>query len=241
MMRHLHLPVFTRLVAALGAAAALALPGLAQAQTMPSYATPVASQESIKGTLTGFNGQYIVYMRDDRGYDDHITLHDGTVINPTGIKLVEGMKVTMWGRTNGSTFEAYRIDVSPPDYSNSAYGGGYGGGYYGGGWYPGYYGGGYGGWGGYPGWGVGLGFWGGWPGWGWGYGWPGFYGGYYGGYPGYYHGPYYNRGGFPRGSGTLSAPPHGGGAPHSGGMSGGGGSHGSLSGSSGGGRPPRLR
>lgn len=218
MMRHLHSPVLPRLVAVLGAAAVLALPALALAQ-VPSYGTPVASQETIKGTLTGFDGQYIVYMRDERGYDDHITLRQGTVINPTGIRLVEGMRVTIYGRANGPTFEANRIDVSPPDYSNAAYGGGYGGG-----WYPGYYG--YGGnpyWGGWGG--VGVGFWGGWPGWGWGWGWPGFYGGgYYGGYPGFYRGPIIinNHGGSgPPHGGTLSAPPRGGGG---GGAHGGGGS-----------------
>jgi hypothetical protein len=222
MMRYSQFSVFSKLVAAVAAAAALVLPALAgaQEQQVPSYGTPVARQESIKGTLTGFDGQYIVYMRDDRGYDDHITLHQGTEINPTGIRLVEGMRVTIWGRADGPTFQANRIDVSPPDYGGSGYGGGYGGG-----WYPGYYGG-YGN----PYWGVGLGFWGGWPGWGWGYGWPGwggFYGGYYGGYPGYYRGPYYYRGGYPGRSGTISAPPRGGGgAVHGGGgaVHGGGGS-----------------
>jgi hypothetical protein len=212
---------FSKLVAALAAAAALALPALAGAQEqVPSYGTPVARQESIKGTLTGFDGQYIVYMRDERGYDDHITLHQGTEINPTGIRLVEGMRVTIWGHTDGPTFQANRIDVSPPDYGGSPYSSGYG---YGGGWYPGYYG--YGN----P-WGVSLGLWGGWPGWGWGWGWPGaFYGGgFYGGYyPGYYHGPYYYRGGYPGRSGTISAPPRGGGG---GAVHGGGG---------GGGHPPR--
>jgi hypothetical protein len=221
---------FSKLVAALAAAAALALPALAGAQEqVPSYGTPVARQESIKGTLTGFDGQYIVYMRDERGYDDHITLHQGTEINPTGIRLVEGMRVTIWGHTDGPTFQANRIDVSPPDYGGSPYSSGYG---YGGGWYPGYYG--YGN----P-WGVSLGLWGGWPGWGWGWGWPGaFYGGgFYGGYyPGYYHGPYYYRGGYPGRSGTISAPPRGGGgggAVHGGG---GGAVHG---GGGGGGHPPR--
>jgi hypothetical protein len=222
---------FSNLVAALAAAAALALPALAGAQEqVPSYGTPVARQESIKGTLTGFDGQYIVYMRDDRGYDDHITLHQGTEINPTGIRLVEGMRVTIWGRANGPTFEANRIDVSPPNYGGSPYSSGYG---YGGGWYPGYYG--YGN----P-WGVSLGLWGGWPGWGWGWGWPGpFYGGgFYGGYyPGYYRGPYYYRGGYPGRSGTISAPPRGGGggAVHGGG---GGAVHGGGGGAVHGG-PPR--
>ena len=141
-------------------------------------------------------------------------LHQGTIINPTGIKLLEGMSVTVYGYADGPTYQANQVDVayspySPyyagngnpyPDYG-SAYGYGYGSGYgsgYGG--YP-YYGG-----GSYFGLGINWG-------WGWGWGWPGYWGspgywgwggyccGYYGGYRGYYPGrgyyyPY--RGYYPR-------------------------------------------
>lgn len=250
-MRHPKLAT-TTLSAALGAVLCLAVPGIGAAQSIPSYGAPVARQEYITGTLTGFNGSYVVYMRDDKGYDDNITMHDGTVINPTGIKLVEGMRVAIWGNANGSTFNANTIQVvGQADYAGGA---GYNGGYYPGGYYPnGYgYGYGYGGYGypyyGYPyGVGIGIGFgWGGW-GWGgpWGYGWwrPwGWYGyrgyccgyrypyGYYGGYryPYGYRGPggyYRGPGGYGGYHGTISAPHGGGGAPVS---------HGSVSG----GRPP---
>ncbi|HEV3091182.1 MAG TPA: hypothetical protein VGX91_07015 [Candidatus Cybelea sp.] len=239
----------TAVSAALAAAVlCLALPGPAGAQEsvpgygtqpVPGYGTPVAHQEQIKGVLTGFDGTYTVYMRDDRGFDDHVSLHQGTMINPTGIKLVEGMRVTMWGNANGSTFEAYRIDVGGgggyyPDSSGYGYGG-YGGYGYGGGYYPGGYGYGYGG---YP-WGVSLGFGWGWGGpWGWGYPYGGYYGypygGYYGRYP-YgccYRGPWGwgNRG--PWRGGTIQGGVHG--AP--------GGAHGGVSGGGrapvSGGRPP---
>lgn len=205
------------ILACLAVALFIGVPLAAGAQYVPSYATPVARQESIKGILTGFDGAYIVYMRDDRGYDDHITMHEGTVINPTGIKLVEGMRVTIYGNTNGSTFAANRIDVSPPNYGGNpyysnpygnSYGSPYGGSPYYGGWSP---------W-----WGVGVGWWGGWPGWGWG---PGFFGspGFFGA-PCCFRGPGFFPGPF-RGPvrGTISAPvrgtvrgsaPGGGGAPH---------------------------
>lgn len=177
-------------------------------QQQPTYAQPPPApaygrQNAIKGTVSGFDGQWIVYMHDDKGYTDHITLHQGTVINPTGIKLLEGMRVTIYGNPDGPTFQANRVDVAYSPYSpyygadgNPAYGygdngygyggdGGYGGsgyGYGGGGYYPG---GGYGY--GYP-YGLSLGInWG----WGWGWGWPGYWGypGYWGGYP--YYGGYY--------------------------------------------------
>ncbi|MBV9718126.1 MAG: hypothetical protein JOZ77_02320 [Candidatus Eremiobacteraeota bacterium] len=262
----------TRLIAALGAAACLAFPALASAQQPygdqqpyggqpPPYAQPpptYGNQPAIKGTLSGFDGQWTVYMRDDKGYTDHITLHQGTIINPTGIKLLEGMRATVYGYADGPTFQANRVDVAYSPYSpyyggdgNPAYG--YGDPGYGYGGYGGY---GYGGYGyGYPYVGLGIGInWG----WGWGWGWPGYWGypGYWGGWGGYccgyygggyyrgpyYHGPYYR-------SGTVGAPVRGGyyghgyyGGPHGGTVNGGGGhapvSSGSVHGG-GGGRPPR--
>jgi hypothetical protein len=187
-------------------------------QQGPSYSLPpptYANRPSIKGTITSFDGQWVVYMHDEKGYTDHITLHQGTVINPTGIKLLEGMKITVYGYADGPTFRADVINVAYSPYSPyygadgnpaPAYGYGYG---YGG--YP--YGYGYGGYG-YPyyGWGawpwIGIGF-----GWGWGWGWPGYGYGYYGypGYGGYYRGGYIppNRGTGPHGN--FGAPVHGGG------------------------------
>lgn len=268
---------FSRILAAsLTAALCAALPVAASAQQpygdQPPYAQqqpysqpapPYGNQQSVKGTVSGFDGQWIVYMHDDKGYTDHITLHQGTIINPTGIKLLEGMRVTIYGYAQGSTFEANRIDVAYSPYSQyygangePAYGYGDNGGYgYGGG-----YGGGYGyspyGYGGaYPYFGLGINW-----GWGWGWGWPGFYGwgwpyyGYGGGYPYYCCGGYYggypyryypppNRGGFPGSHGQIHGNPNGG-ASH-GGMSGGGtgrapvsGGAGMHAGSGGGGRPP---
>lgn len=276
----------SRIIAALGAAACLAWPALTLAQEAPypqqppppdqsypeqrpTYAQPppapaYGQQNAIKGTISGFDGQWIVYMHDDKGYTDHITLHQGTTINPTGIKLLEGMRVTIYGNADGPTYQANRVDVAYSPYSpyygsngNPAYDYGYGGGYGdGGGYYPGGYG--YGGYGyggyGYP-YGLSLGInWG----WGWGWGWPGYWGysgywgypGYYGygGYPGYYGGYCcgYRGGGYYRPPppgwrrGTINGSPGGamrapgGGAVHAP-VSGGG--HAPVSG--GGGRPPR--
>ncbi len=126
--------------------------GLAQ-QSMPSYA--VTKIETIKGTVSSFNGKYSMYVRDVRGYIDDVTLHQGTIINPTGIRLQPGYPVTISGRPNGSTFLADQIDTP----FRVVYGYGYPA-------YP-YYGYGYGY--PYPAYGLSLGFgWGGYGGWGWG-------------------------------------------------------------------------
>jgi len=155
----------TLLWTALPAVLSLSVPGVAGAQQsepgygpVPSYGTPVRPQDQIRGTVTGFDGAYIVHMRDDRGYDDHVSMHQGTEINPLGTRLVEGMPVTIYGYANGPTFEANRIDVAVAYAPNGGYGdygyGGDGGNYYAGGGYP-YYGSGYYG-GAYP-WGIGVG------------------------------------------------------------------------------------
>jgi len=83
----------------------------------PSYAV---RQETIKGRISSFDGKYQLTVRDERGYVDRVTLHDGTIINPTGLRLVAGMSVTIVGRTAGNTFAAYEIDtpysLQPPAY-----------------------------------------------------------------------------------------------------------------------------
>ncbi|HTX55670.1 MAG TPA: hypothetical protein VMD47_01065 [Candidatus Acidoferrales bacterium] len=112
---------------------------------MPSYA--VSKVETIKGTISSFTGRYTMYVRDKRGYVDNVTLHQGTIINPTGIRLQPGMSVTITGRPSGSTFLADEIDT-PYHYYGYAYPYPY---------YP-YYG---------PYYGVGLRFGWGWGGWGW--------------------------------------------------------------------------
>lgn len=116
------------LAIAAAAGLAVAAPSALRAQQIPSYAN-AAPQETIKGTITGFDGAFTVYVRDVRGYTDNISLHQGTIINPTGIRLQAGMRVTIYGYANGPTFQAYQIDTPYPPYYGYPYGG----------WYPGPY------------------------------------------------------------------------------------------------------
>jgi hypothetical protein len=190
-----------RLIAAAGTIAAFALPVAVQAQPVPQYAS---TEQQIRGTVASIGDKYTVYVRDERGYVDTVRLHDGTIINPTGLTLASGQSVTIMGRADGKAFDANEIDtpysvddgggdyaaidVAPyayesyyPAYALSypafvSLGFGFGGGY-------GYYGGGYYGHGGY----YGRGYYG--------------HGGYYGN--GYNHAGYGSRyplGGSYRGS-----------------------------------------
>jgi hypothetical protein len=205
-----------RLLAALGAANfALILPLAASAQNgppppsyaqpgMPSYAT---QDQQIHGRIASFDGGYNLQVRDDKGYLDNVRLHQGTVINPTGLTLAPGMVVSVNGYSQGSFFSANEIDTPYTLYGPVPY-------YAGHPWF-------------YYGAGVSLGFFFGSNGW--------WHGGYYGrptywnrGYRGYgVAAPY--RGGTWHGRDYVAAPSHGGYTPrgNSGAMShsGGGGGH----------------
>jgi len=77
----------------------------------PSYAT--TNRETIGGTIEAVTGKYTLTLNDDRGYFDNVTLHDGTVITPTGTRLYARQSVTIIGHAAGKTFDADEIDVDP--------------------------------------------------------------------------------------------------------------------------------
>jgi hypothetical protein len=102
--------MFKQLLAAT-AVLALAAPVAAQAQEVPSYASTQADDQQIRGRVVGFDGGYNLSVRDDNGYTDNIQLHDGTIINPTGITLAPGMVVSVIGYNSGPVFDANEIDT----------------------------------------------------------------------------------------------------------------------------------
>jgi hypothetical protein len=61
-----------------------------------------------------FDGKYALQVRDRAGYLDNIRLHQGTIINPTGLPLRNGERVSVYGYNAGRTFAANEIDVDVP-------------------------------------------------------------------------------------------------------------------------------
>jgi hypothetical protein len=121
--------------------------------SMPSYARP-SNEQTVKGRIASIDGKYDVTVRDDRGYLDRIRLHDGTIINPTGLTLAPGMSVTILGYNSGNRFDANEIDTPYVAYEPLYYPVPYWGPYWG--WGPAYsFGLGFGG----PGWGFRGGWW----------------------------------------------------------------------------------
>jgi uncharacterized membrane protein YgcG len=125
-------------------AAALAIAGLvlpaaapASAQGYPQYAQPGyqnGGEETIHGRIISVDNTWNISVADDRGFVDNVELHQGTIINPTGLTLAPDMTVTIVGYANGPVFEANEIDMP-----NSYYGATPVSVYYGAGWwYPGY-------------------------------------------------------------------------------------------------------
>jgi len=122
----------TRLLGVAVATAALITPAIASAQNVPSYAA--GGDQQIRGTISNINGTWNIDVADANGYTDSVELHQGTIINPTGLTLEPGMSVTIDGYPDGSNFDATEIDT-PYQYDGPqpvAV-------YYGqGAWYPGY-------------------------------------------------------------------------------------------------------
>lgn len=93
------------------AALTLAAPLAAQAQEVPSYAAAPQDDQQIQGRIAAFDGGYNLSVTDINGYSDNVQLHDGTIINPTGLELAPGMVVNILGYNDGSVFEANEIDT----------------------------------------------------------------------------------------------------------------------------------
>lgn len=99
------------------AAPAQEVPAQTAPQAAPSYARrPANGEEMISGKIGSFSGKYDIQVRDDRGFIDNVEMHQGTVINPTGLALQPGMPVTILGYNRGPVFAANEIDAPFPPF-----------------------------------------------------------------------------------------------------------------------------
>jgi hypothetical protein len=88
-------------------AAALAVAPLAGgAQQAP----PEPSQR-IAGTIADFHGKYVVVVRTAAGSLSTVVLHQGTIINPTGLRLERGMPVLLSGHAERGAFAVAQVDT----------------------------------------------------------------------------------------------------------------------------------
>jgi hypothetical protein len=110
---HMFLQALPRRLSAVAALTALIVPLGAAAQDVPSYARPayVSTDETIHGRIRSVDGTFNISVDDDRGFIDSVQLHQGTVINPTGLTLSPGMDVTILGVNSGSALSANEIDT----------------------------------------------------------------------------------------------------------------------------------
>ncbi|HEX3549267.1 MAG TPA: hypothetical protein VHT53_02780 [Candidatus Elarobacter sp.] len=116
----MHTTIFSRTTLAIAVMTMWgAVPAVVKAQPqpqapVPTYARPAPrGAETIHGTIASISDAYHILVRDDRGFMDYVDLHQGTVINPRGLRLLPGMRVTIYGTNQGSTFLA--LDIDAPD------------------------------------------------------------------------------------------------------------------------------
>ncbi len=116
-------------IAAFALCGAIPIAAYAQAPP-PSYARPRAATETVHGRIASIQGAYQITVQDDRGYFDVISLRQGTVISPRGLRLEVGMIVTVTGVNGGSTLNADVVDALVADGgslpADEYYDGGYG-------------------------------------------------------------------------------------------------------------------
>ncbi len=89
--------------------AALALPVAARADTSSDAAR--SCEQTIHGMINSINGKYGLTVRGGRVGLAGVAMHPGTIINPIGLQLKPGMRVTIAGHADRNTFDADEIDA----------------------------------------------------------------------------------------------------------------------------------
>ena len=102
---------FVRAASACAIAMLLAAPVATRADA-PAAPSASAEPAQITGTVVDFHGKYGLVVRDERGALVDVVMHQGTVIEPVGLRLERGMRVTILGSAQERTLAANRIVTS---------------------------------------------------------------------------------------------------------------------------------
>src|ERR1700722_7733919 len=94
-----------------------------------TFAVPVAALA--QDVRSYEQGQPSYASRDEQGYIDNVQLHQGTIINPTGITLQPGMVVSILGYNAGPYLAANEVDTPYTFYGGVPWYGGHPWNYYG--------------------------------------------------------------------------------------------------------------
>lgn len=79
--------------------------------SIASAAEVAVAQTQLQGTITEIVGKYDVRVKTARGNIADVTLRQGTIINPSGMTLRPGVRVTVLGSGNADSFAAAQIDT----------------------------------------------------------------------------------------------------------------------------------
>jgi hypothetical protein len=110
---------FTRAAVAAMSALALFAPRAVSAMP-PAPSEPAGARTHVVGTITDFHGKYGIVVRDVHGALVTVQLHQGTVIQPVGLRLERGMVIALTGTASAGAFAADRVDVPNPPASRVA-------------------------------------------------------------------------------------------------------------------------
>jgi hypothetical protein len=75
----------------------------------PQYA--LSREQTVHGVITSINGKYGLTVKVGQADMDSVTMHRGTIINPTGLQLRPGMQVTITGYPDSGSFDVDKIDA----------------------------------------------------------------------------------------------------------------------------------
>ncbi|HTU83552.1 MAG TPA: hypothetical protein VMF61_15595 [Candidatus Acidoferrales bacterium] len=107
--------MFTTLSAAARRCIAVAFASALAAAPLAVYArgstTAYTYNPTLRGRISSIPGKYTIEVRTRNGALHRVQLHQGTIINPTGITLQPGFPVTIYGQRQGDAFAANEIDT----------------------------------------------------------------------------------------------------------------------------------